>query len=219
MAIMLTAFVTLTGAIEYSASNKDIDIVYGEFTGYRFYGPSAPHVEIDTSKIAAVKFYIKCPNLESIEDAMVEIAYNSGTTGWVDEEHDLNDGLILTMDVPGVVEGDFFDAAVGTWNSEIIGTFSVEVLDSDGEVLGIGVYSQQSTPQITQPQEEHTTEPPPHTTEPPSSLTQVAAVTQAATPGSAAKTGSANIITASAMTVLSALAIMSMRKKSRQKEE
>jgi len=140
VAVSLTA---ICSAIQLSDTNKDIEIVYGEYTGYRFNGPDAPIGEIDTAKIAKVKFYIKCPGLETIDEAIVELVYNSGTTNWIETEHDLNDGLIVEIDVPGVVAGDFFDAAIGTWNEAIEGTFSVEVLDSQGNVLGEGVYSNQ----------------------------------------------------------------------------
>jgi hypothetical protein len=149
-ALTTTLMLTVTtGAIQFSDTNKDIEILYGEFTGYRFNGPDAPGDGVNTAKIAKVKFYIKCPDLESIELAPVQLIYNSGTTGWVETDHDLNDGLIIEVDVPGVVEGDFFDAALGTWNEEITGTFSVELRDADDNVIGVGVY--ESTPEPVTP--------------------------------------------------------------------
>jgi hypothetical protein len=149
-----TLLTTVSSAIQFSDSNKDIEIVFEEFTGYRFYGPDAPIGEVDTGRIATVKFYIKCPDLETIEEAIVQLVYNSGTTGWQEIPHDLNDGLIVEIDVPGVVSGDFFDAALGTWNEEVQGTFSVEVLDSDGNVIGEGVYTNEvpEEPEVTAPE-------------------------------------------------------------------
>jgi hypothetical protein len=145
--MLLTA---TTSAIQFSETNKDIEILYGEFTGYRFSGPEAPIGEVETADIAYVKFYIKCPDLETIEDAIVDLVFNSGTTSWVEEEHDLNDGLIVEIAVPGVVTGDFFDAALGTWSEEVTGTFSVELLNADKEVISESVYGgAASTPEET----------------------------------------------------------------------
>ncbi|MCL2035822.1 MAG: hypothetical protein FWG83_00340 [Oscillospiraceae bacterium] len=146
---------TIASAIQFSPENKDIEIVYGEFTGYRFNGPEAP-VGVNTSQIAKVKFYIKCPDLETIEEAVVQLVFNSGSTGWVETEHDLNDGLIVEVEVDGVVEGDFFDAALGTWNEEVWGTFSVELLNSAGGVIGTPVYPD-NEPEVTETEPEFTT--------------------------------------------------------------
>jgi len=145
VAALLTATTLIlpTSAIEYSGSNIDIPITAGAYTGYRFFGPDSPHSHIDTSQIAYVKFYIKFPDLQYHEPANVVLAYNSGTTGWVSRTHDLNDGLIVQIELStgGIVAGDFFDAALSTDDYEIHGTYSVEVLDWNGAVLGEGVYS------------------------------------------------------------------------------
>ena len=126
---LLAAALTVTAGaeIQFSSTNKGIDIVYGEYTGFSFAGPESPlSDEINTGDIATVKFYIKCPDLEQIDTAIVLLAYNSGTTSWVQQEHDLNDGLIVEVDVSGVVEGDFFEAALTTWNEAVWGSFSVD---------------------------------------------------------------------------------------------
>ena len=222
-ALMAVTLTTASAAIDYSGSNKDIDIVYGEFNGYRFNGPDAPGDGVDTSLIAAVKFYIKCPDLESIEQAVVSLVYNSGTTAWVEVEHDLNDGLIVDIDVPGVVAGDYFDAALGTWNEAVWGTFSVELLDANGQVIGEGVYTsnvyavseeaevaesepeevieetEQETQQETEQETQQETEPVP--------IPETTSMIQPA------KTGRSEIVTATVITGLSAWAIVSMRKK------
>ncbi|MCL1881685.1 MAG: hypothetical protein FWF76_05855 [Oscillospiraceae bacterium] len=240
-AFAVATFTVVTGAIQFSETNVGIDIITGEYTGYRFFGPDSPHSPIDTTEIAAVKFYIKFDDLEHHEPAMVNLSYNSGTTAWVSVDHDLNDGLIVEIDITpgGVSLDDFFEVALFTDNPAIQGTFSVEIRDHDGEVLGEGVYGDnipdsneyhynshgegevedEGVPEETEESEETTattteapvtgsTEVPPSTTpatsEPPPAETNP-------------PTGNANIITATAMTIVSALAILSMKKGSSRK--
>jgi len=208
----------VSGAFQYSDSNKGIDIVYGDFAGYRFAAPNTPAEEdtgaqINTSEIAKVKFYIKCPDLEHIDVATVKLAYNSGTTNWVEIEHDLKDGLIVDMDVPGVVEGDFFDAGLGTWNEGVWGTFSVVAVDVEGNVLGSAIYGEGVTPEPPEPTEP--TEP----IEPTQPTEQVGGAEHQPTQPPVnqqeenAPTGSAQIATAVVMTALSVFAISNLRKK------
>jgi hypothetical protein len=232
IAAVLAITLTMTaGAVQFSETNKDIDIVYGDFAGYRFHGPDAPIGDIDTSRIATVKFYIKCPDLEDIDEAMVQLVFNSGTTGWVEIEHDLNDGLIVEMDVPGVVDGDYFDAALATWDEGVWGTFSVEVLDVNGEVIGVGVYSdnvhganeenegegEEGTGESTEETEppEESSEPPPEETNPPEESNTTGTGTEMGTATDRNVPTGVNIITAMVMTALSGFAIASMRKKSK----
>ena len=230
------------GAVIYSETNKGIDIVYGEFTGYRFTGPDAPVSDIDSAEIKAVKFYIKVEEpVGDISGTIVELAYNSGSTGWVSKQHDLEDGLIVEIEVEGgVVTGDFFDAGLTTWNEGVSGTFSLEALDANDDILGIPVYEGNTAVQETEPLNQtesvlQASEPPTTTTMPETSevMNEVNQATQprtvstkspmdeqeerAANPptstANAVRTGSTNIITASVMCLLSAFAIVSMRKK------
>ena len=227
--IAVTATFGVSAAV-YSDTNKNIDIIYGEFTGFKFSGEDAPGGGIDASEIAAVKFYLKIETpIEEIDTPFLELAYNSGTTDWVSKEYDLDDGLIVTMDLEETLsEDDFFEAGVITWNEGVTGTFSVEALDSSGNVLGNAIYD--NTPSQTEPiaqTQSPTTEPQQtgaQTKEPSlpkannvpgerTMTTQPPATASATTHSNAVGTGSTNIITASVMTALSAWAIASMRKK------
>jgi hypothetical protein len=213
--IMILSLTVSISAIQYSDTVKDIEIVYGEFTGYRFHGPDSHVVdEIDTSKIAKVRFYIKCPDLEDIEDSTVLLAYNSGSTSWVETEHDLTDGLIVDVDVEGgVVEGDFFDAALATWSEEVHGTFSVEVVDANGNVLSEPIYGNNvnSVEEPTVP-----TEPTPTDGTPTDATPSPTDATPTEAPQtSPVATGTTNVITALVMTAISGFAIASMKKKNK----
>ena len=225
LSVTATAIATIatlamsTSALTYSDTNKDIEIVFGEYAGYRFYGPDAPVGMVDTSQIATVKFYIKVPEpIEDIEGAVVELAYNSGTTGWVDDEYDLNeDGLIIEMEVlGGVVEGDFFDVGLTTWSESLTGTYSVELLDSSGKVISEPVYplnenENENTNQETTPETSAETSAETSTT----TATQTTSVANTQTsPAAPVSTGYGGIITATVMAAISVLGIISLRKNS-----
>lgn len=144
--IIASMLILPTGAIEFAGSNRDIAITPHTYTGYRFFGPDSPHSPIDTTQIASVKFYIKFEDLQNHEPAVVQLAYNSGTTGWVSRNHDLNDGLIVSVSVTGgVSQDDFFEVALSTENDAIHGTYSVELRSRNGAILGEGVYSNNIT--------------------------------------------------------------------------
>jgi len=161
-AIALTAAAEgAEGAAEYADTNREIEIIPGKHVGYQFVGSSSnPDIIVDITKIAKVKYYIKCPELEWLGPAEVQLVFNSGTTGWSQAEmHDLHDGLIIERDVPKLAEGDYFEALLGTWNEEIAGTVSFEVLDADGNALGANIYgvlgtggASETTPATTTPE-------------------------------------------------------------------
>jgi len=127
-----------SAATTFAESNSHIEIIPNDHVGYQFVGgESNPDIVVDITKIAKVKYYIRCPDLEQLGPAEVQLVYNSGTTGWSQAEpHDLHDGLIIERDVPQLPEGDYFEALLGTWNEEIAGDVAFEVLDANGSVLG-----------------------------------------------------------------------------------
>jgi hypothetical protein len=249
-ALVLMTMTLSVGAISYSQSNIDIEIIPGTYTGYRFFGPESPHSHIDTTQIAAVKFYVKFEDLKHHEPSNVTLAYNSGTTGWVELVHDLNNGLIIEIELTagGVSQDDFFEAALSTEDYSIYGTYSVEILDYNDNVLGEGVYrsgnapepdieyegdelpeyspAEEGEPEYTpDPEAEaesgHVPEPPPEpapSPEPEHVPPPVPEHVPENTPIPNPKTN-ANIITATAMTIVSALAVLSMSRKAKRGED
>ncbi|MCL1789567.1 MAG: hypothetical protein FWG33_04340 [Oscillospiraceae bacterium] len=225
--------VTLMSAVGaspvYSESNRNIGILFGEFTGYKF----APADDIDPSEIAKLKYYIKVDEpIEDIMGTVIELAYHSDTTGWVNQNHDLEEeGLITEMDVePGITVDDFFEAGLINWNEGVTGTFSIELLDSDGNVIGPSAIEPSIQEVTTSPESETgvqgseetraETEIEPSTNNVqnnrnarPGQRTQTNAPEIPPPTANAAQTGRTNIITASVMSVLSICAIISMRKK------
>jgi hypothetical protein len=230
-------FSTLTitvNAIQFAQSNTNIEIIPGVYTGYRFFGPDSPHSVIDTTQIHYVKFYIKFEDLRHHEPANVLLAYNSGTTGWVTRQHDLNNGLIVEIEITsgGVSLDDFFEAALTTENESIRGTYSVEVRDVHGRVLGQGVY-ESNIPQSNEVRYDNDGEPdynpeytpadeeyePEYEYEPEEEPEyEYEQPEYEHYPEANPETGGANIITATAMTVVSALAIISMSKRNKKKD-
>lgn len=242
IAVIIAIMSLPAGAIIYSDTNRFIDIAYGEFAAYTF----GEEIE-DPSEIAAVKFYIRVETpIEEIGVPIVELGYNTDTTVWVTEEHNLDDGLIVTVDVEErAAPDDEFTAGLITWSEEVTGTFSLEALDENGEIIG--------NPAIviideTEPPENESTQPTTQATQPAQTNSATNAVTAeqtnpqteaetspekrlpgvrsdpgvagagntastAAAPTKSATTGSANIITASVMTLLSAWAIISLKRK------
>jgi hypothetical protein len=238
IAIMTMALTVSVGAIQFSDSNRDIEIISGTYTGYRFFGPESPHSPIDTSNIAYVKFYIKFEDLQHHEPANVLLAYNSGTTGWVSRTHDLNDGLIVQIELTagGVAQDDFFEVALTTDNSAIHGTYSVEVRDWSGKVLGEGVYESNIPESNEVVYGTETNEPDDddygsdyvpdegedgydeyYGNETEGDATEEKPDYEGETVGTDdnPQTDGANILTATGMTIVSALAILSMTKKSK----
>jgi hypothetical protein len=236
VAIIATTLATSVGAIQFSDTNTGIAIVPGAYTGYRFFGPESPHSHINTTQIQYIKFYIMFEDLRHHEPANVLLIYNSGTTGWVTQQHDLNDGLIVEIEITtgGVSLDDFFEVALTTDNSAISGTWSVEVRDHRGQVLGEGVY-EHNIPQDTNevyydsegnpedyqpdyvPEDEYVPETTPEQTTPAPQTTPAQNIPEAGDSGNP-ETGNANILTATAMTVVSALAILSMHKKNKKEK-
>jgi|GEM_PF-3047405 len=144
LTLAFCASLTVGAATTFADTNREIEIVPGGHVGYQFVGSrSNPDITVDITKIAKVKYYIKCPELEWLGPAEVQLVFNSGTTGWSQAEtHDLHDGLIIERDVPQLAKGDYFEALLGTWNEEIAGTVSFEVLDTEGNVLGADIYGE-----------------------------------------------------------------------------
>ncbi|MCL2633548.1 MAG: hypothetical protein FWD34_03430 [Oscillospiraceae bacterium] len=131
--------VTAAEAVEFSETNRDVEIIVGGHVGYQFVGSeSNPAFVVDITKIASVKYFIKVPeDLEHWGVTEVHLIYNSETTGWVADTHDLNDGLIIEIEIcDPLPAGDYFEAIFGTWDDNVTGTVSFEVYDSSGEVLG-----------------------------------------------------------------------------------
>ncbi|MCL1831613.1 MAG: hypothetical protein FWG45_01725 [Oscillospiraceae bacterium] len=214
MVVMLVCTMAgVVGAVDYSPGNIDIPIVTGVYKGYRFFEPESASADFETSAIASVRFYVKFEGLEHHEPAMVSLAYNSGTTGWVAQPHDLNDGLIIDIEVGGgVAEGDYFEAALSTDDPAINGTFSVEARDWDGNVLGTGVYDSGITNEPDVDEVTGFTETAGTVVEETAAVQPPEEPTHGGAENPPTSTGS-NILTATAMTIISALAIMSMKKR------
>ncbi|MCL1902956.1 MAG: hypothetical protein FWF94_00875 [Oscillospiraceae bacterium] len=239
ISVIVSSFIAGAGAstsVVYSDTNRNITILNGEFAGYKF----APADDVDPSQIAKIKYYIKVETpIEDLSGTTIELAYNSDTTGWVNLEHDLEDGLITEMDVESeITEDDLFEAGLINWNEGVTGTFSLELLDESGNVIGPSAIGEAPAEETTAPEVQETAPEITPTVTPAAtpamseqtaeepiqggSITKspnvrdenVYATTPAIVPPSAnaARTGRTNIITAAVMSVISICAIASMRK-------